>query len=757
MIKVYEASEKIFDNNGLKILNPLKAKVHKEDNGDYYLEVEDTIDNLEYYQQGYILRVRTPWGWQGFRCSNPIKKNKKVSCKAWHLFYDSANYVIEDTFVVDKDCNAALDQLNSKCDTTTPFTTISDITTINSFRCVRKSFEEAVNTVLERWGGHLDRDNWNIGVRYSIGQDRGVTLAYGKNITNIEAKEDWSNVVTKLMPVGKDGLLLDEPWLIADIAYDIPYTKVVSFDQDIDKDDYSTEEDYIAALKMDLQAQAMAYLNENKVPKINYTLAAHLQDIADVGDTIHVKHPRCNIDILTNVIAVEWDCIAERYTSIEFGNFRPKLKNLLTEANKKAEETAKAITQVTETKLSQSLLEATSKILGIMSNSYAIYDGDQTIYVDKLPKEEAKNCMRINSEGIGFSNTGFYGPFNSAWTIDGTLDMQAINVINLTASLIKGGVLKLGGENNVNGAAEIYDANNNLIGSIGKEGFEYSAETIIVAPAVSTETLCGTDIYCGYKPSDPSKITPNTIAEKLAAVLFKADNANNEVISKVSKGDYETFVRQTAEAISQKVSKGDVVSEINQTAEGVKIAANKISLEGAVTITGKFAVDENGAMTATGGKIAGFTITNDSLSCNINEDYSSLTETDKNKVKDYILDQGILTDEEKEKYNISGSYTISALDLLAIQRILTGEDSNYSKSKMSINLDSAGNAILIEGLSGYKSGWKTRIGVGGVGGHYINAEKQFFCDNRPGYNGIVTIGNTILTITGGIITDVTQS
>lgn len=757
MIKVYEADEKLFNNNGLKILNPLKAKVHKEDNGDYYLEIEDTIDNLGYYQQGYILRVRTPWGWQGFRCSNPIKKNKKVSCKAWHLFYDSANYVIADSNVVDKECNDALDHLNNGCDSTTPFTFISDITSINSFRCVRKSLEEAISTVVERWGGHLDRDNWSIGVKSSIGQDRGVTITYGKNLQDIEVKEDWSNVVTKLMPVGYDGQLLDNPWLTADIQYDIPYTKVVEFQQDIKKEDYASDAAYIAALKADLQAQAEAYLEANKVPKVNYTLSAHLQDVADVGDTIHVRHPRCNIDILTNVIAVEWDCISERYTNIEFGNFRPKLKNLLTEVNKKAEAAAKELTQATETKLSQHLLEATARILGIMLNSYAIYDGDQTIYVDRLPKEDAVNCMRINSAGIGFSTNGFYGPFNSAWTIDGTLDMQAINVINLTASLIKGGVLKLGGENNVNGAAEIYDANDNLIGSIGKEGFEYAAETIIVAPVASRTTICGTQIYSGYKPSDPSKITPNTIAEKLAAVLFKADNANNEVISKVSKGDYETFVRQTAEAISQKVSKGDIVSEINQTPEGVKIAGNKISLEGTVTITGKFAVDENGAMTCTGGKIAGFTITNDSLSCDINEDYSSLTETDKNKVKDYILDQGILTDEEKEKYNISGSYTISALDLLAIQRILTGEDPNYSKSKMSINLDSAGNAILIEGLSGYKSGWKTRIGVGGVGGHYINAEKQFFCDNRPGYNGIVTIGNTILTITGGIITGVTQS
>ena len=48
--------------------------------------------------------------------------------------------------------------------------------------------------------------------------------------------------------------------------------------------------------------------------------------------------------------------------------------------------------------------------------------------------------------------------------------MQQINVINLTASLIRGGVLKLGGANDTNGILEVYDENGNVIGSIDKDG-----------------------------------------------------------------------------------------------------------------------------------------------------------------------------------------------------------------------------------------------------------------------------------------------
>ena len=92
--------------------------------------------------------------------------------------------------------------------------------------------------------------------------------------------------------------------------------------------------------------------------------------------------------------------------------------------------------------------------------------------VDSLPKETATYVIMINSAGIGFSSTGINGTFNSAWLIDGTLDMQQINVINLTANMIKGGTLKLGSRSNESGILEIYNEANNLIGLMDKNGLK---------------------------------------------------------------------------------------------------------------------------------------------------------------------------------------------------------------------------------------------------------------------------------------------
>ncbi len=483
MISVYPSTEKLFKDNGIKVLKPIKALIRKEDNGDYYLDIKDKIDCLEYYQAGMIIRTLTPWGYQAFRLTNPDIDNNKVSARAYHVYFDSENYIIKDSFVVDKNCNDALDHLNNSCDNPTPFTTISDVSNISSYRCVRKSLEEAIATVIDRWGGHLDRDNFNIAIRSKIGQDRGIVLSYAKNIKNIKQKENWDNVVTKILPVGKDGILLPETYLeVSEELYDIPHTKVVSFDQnDIVEDDYKDdgvldEERYKEALIKDLRYKATTHLENNKFPKVNYSVDAYIEKVSDVGDVIYVKHPKCKIDLTTNVIAIEYDCIAEKYTKIEFGNFKSKLKNLIDTVTSSITNEVNKSKQETVIKLETDLKEATKIIKNSMSESYCIYDGDKILVVDKLPKEQATNVLMISNGGIGFSQTGINGTFNSAWSIDGTLNMQKINVINLVADMIKGGTLKLGSNLNEAGVMELYDEANKLICLIDKTGLTFFNE-----------------------------------------------------------------------------------------------------------------------------------------------------------------------------------------------------------------------------------------------------------------------------------------
>ena len=181
MIKVYSADERLFDNNGLFIMHPTKAQIYIEDNGDYYIDIETTIDDLEYIQEGMIVRVNTRWGEQGFRLTNPKRRNNKITVRGYHLWKDSAKYVIVDSYVENKDCNDALDHINNACETPTPFITTSDISDIASARIIRKSLEEAIAILVDKYNGHLYRDNWTIGIVKNLGRDRQAVIKYGKN------------------------------------------------------------------------------------------------------------------------------------------------------------------------------------------------------------------------------------------------------------------------------------------------------------------------------------------------------------------------------------------------------------------------------------------------------------------------------------------------------------------------------------------------------------------------------------------------
>lgn len=472
MIKLFGQTDTSFTSNGDLVIIPLRAVVHKEDNGDFYLDLTTSLNYVDDLTEGRIVIAPTPQGDQAFRVGNVQKTKSKLTTKCWHVFYDSENYLIEDSYVVDNNCNYALDHLNSATEPESEFTTLSDVQTYASFRCVRKSLYEAIQTVLERWGGHLVRDNFNIQIKQSIGQDNGVTVRYAKNLKDITCEENWDNVVTKLMPVGYDGLLLDQTYVNAANQYALPYTKTVSFNQDLNQEDYETEEAYQAALKADLLAQAQAYVAENCVPQVNYTLSANLEKITDVGDTVVVIDERLGIDITTNVISFDYDCILDKYIQIEFGNFKKTLTNLVSNITAQTNNAIQEATNNIQVTLGQELQEATNQIWGALGNSYVIYEGDKILVVDSLPKETATNVVMINNGGIGFSQTGINGTFTSAWTIDNTFNAAAINVINFTADLIKGGTLKLGSNLNQAGVLELYDEANTLIGQMDKNGLK---------------------------------------------------------------------------------------------------------------------------------------------------------------------------------------------------------------------------------------------------------------------------------------------
>ena len=337
MIRLFNETTKTFDNNGILILQPLSAVVHEEENGNYYLDLilplkKEYINNAIV---GAIVVAPTPNGEQAFRIYSITQNLNQFELKCLHVFYDTYNYLILDNYVEKEDCNYAIQYLNSNTQPESTFTTWADVPTVASFRCVRNSLFEAIQTIIEKWGGHLVRNNFDIGIANNIEVFNGVYITYQNNLKEMTCTEDWSKVVTKLLPVGKDGILLNAVnpdasiYVTSTQQYDIPYCKTVSFEQDIDRKDYSSDTAYKRALVSNLLAQAEKYIEKYCVPQANYTLSAKLNRKVVIGEKIIVVDNRYNLKLETHVISYDYNCLLGDYNSIQFGYFKPELNNLI--------------------------------------------------------------------------------------------------------------------------------------------------------------------------------------------------------------------------------------------------------------------------------------------------------------------------------------------------------------------------------------------------------------------------------------------
>lgn len=353
MLRVFGANDTTFTSNGDIVLKPFRAKVHKADNSDYYLDLECSLDYINYVIEDNIIVANTPQGDQAFRIKNVTKTKRKITAQCPHVFFDCQNIIYwrDKRQLTNITCSRALQEVFEGStgfpQSWFPWQISTDITDTHTMTFDNSSVYELVMKIVDLWGGHLVRDNFNIGIMSQIGTDNQITIQYKKNIKEITCEENWEDVVSAVMPVGKDSLKLNA--LSSGVAtvilstavnlplYDIPYTKVIRIDQDIEREDYPSDEAYFYAIVQDLYEKGKQYIRDNYYPKVNYSLKAHIDRIVDIGDIIEVIDDRLGVHVLTNVISYEYDCILEKYTDIEFNNFGMSASGLGKVVNKTAQ------------------------------------------------------------------------------------------------------------------------------------------------------------------------------------------------------------------------------------------------------------------------------------------------------------------------------------------------------------------------------------------------------------------------------------
>lgn len=432
MIKIYNANDKTYLSNGNIAIMPLKCIESKNEGFDgWEVEVEVLPEYKDYIAQDNIIIVPTKSrGEQPFRIHNPEINSRVIKFKANHVAFDSEKYLIQDIYPQGLNGSALLDWINTRTDRTSPFTAISDISKLGTVRIIRKTLKEAFLIAQERVGGFFDFDRWQIKLLSSVGLDRGETIRYGKNLQGIRVYENWSNVCTKILPVGPDGITLPEIYLASDVQYQEVYAKSLTFEINQEEGQELTNDQLI----VELRRLANEYLNNHKYPEIHYEIQADVDQTLDIGDTVYTVTKQ--IEVPTRVQGYVYDVNKKRVTKLIYGNFDRNVKRIFNTIKADIEHAIEIGAGANKL-----IADQTNLINQLGKLGHVYQDDNEILVLDALPKEDAQNVLRINLGGIGFSHTGIEGPYTSAWTIDGNFNASFITTGILNASLIKAGII----------------------------------------------------------------------------------------------------------------------------------------------------------------------------------------------------------------------------------------------------------------------------------------------------------------------------
>ena len=187
-----------------------------------------------------------------------------------------------------------------------------------------------------------------------------------------------------------------------------------------------------------LLADAKKKLKEQAYPVLSFEVTVN--DLAETDD--RYSFLKMGLYDIAHVIIDEHTEIIEKVIKLQRHHDSPE-KNKITLSSEPQTITGKVNDAISilgndGEKLKGSVLQQAQEMATKLINAWAekgyIYQTQNEIYIlDALPKENAKYCIRMNLGGIAFSQNGWQGPYNSAWTIDGKFNADFI-----TAGTLRG-------------------------------------------------------------------------------------------------------------------------------------------------------------------------------------------------------------------------------------------------------------------------------------------------------------------------------
>ncbi|EGO9233179.1 phage minor structural protein, N-terminal region domain protein [Enterococcus faecalis] len=484
---IFKPGEKDFTTNGLgRLIDATRCEITEEANGKYELEMDyPAISRFsDYFENGYQIKAK-PNDLEEYHIFEIKQTFKDTFTNSIVIYAQSRTYKLGNRQVrlvtVDNRNGAeAMRLIEQNMDEPCDIKLYSDINTASSTvfeaRNVLNCIAGEQGSLLQYWGGEIKREPFKLSLLRRRGRDNVGTVRYGKDLKGLTIKFDWQSIVTKVLPFaelqsGADGT---SQRIYGDAVkseyinkYPDVYAQYVQFTEDQGVKDSSSLN------KVAGKYFTTLYPGSDK-PKVSIEL--EIEKLTDseeakefakmrnynLFDTFTVYHKFYDIDIQTKVTGIVYDALAEKTIKITAGDIQVAFYK------QQSHDFQEAIKTLTKKDYMSNFIDyITDLINGVKGGSILQYPKNRphTLYfMDTDSTDTAKNVIAINNQGIGFSTTGWKGPFRNAWTIDGILNADFIRAGKIRSDIFEtsfnayGDILRL-----VNGALQAWNGKTKIM------------------------------------------------------------------------------------------------------------------------------------------------------------------------------------------------------------------------------------------------------------------------------------------------------
>lgn len=464
--RLYPPTAAAWDTNGLGALSDCISCVVEETlNGPFELELQYRLNGLHYADitlRSIILAKPNPTArpqpFRVYKISRPI--NGVVTINAQHLSYDLSGIVIEPFNA--PSLASALEGMKTNAVTENPFEYETDKTVISDFVVSYPSSARSLvagqrGSLLDTYGGELEFDRYQVKLWAHRGKDNGVTIRYGKNMTDVNQEEDGSGVYTGVYPYwysGEEGSAdLGSSYVPVEGEFD--FTRILLLDLTEEFENKPTAEE--------LTQKAQEYISNHDpgVPTISTTVSWYQSkdfvESVNLGDVVGVYFSRLGISAKAKIVKTRYNALQNRYESVDIGSVRSSIAGTIVSMD----QGVSSVTQytVTETRRITKELEMTadslrSAISDSAQNTTQLIQQSQAIIMEALQEyattgdlEQLRSSMQSRFEILaGQIEASFTSISETVSDLDGETTRQFSEIhsfIRLMAqtSTVNGGIV----------------------------------------------------------------------------------------------------------------------------------------------------------------------------------------------------------------------------------------------------------------------------------------------------------------------------